>query len=224
MQRFRESEFIDFNTGSVKLAPIQLQFKMTMAGGMSFADLVRLFQCRMEVWHLGVAVQIVRQIEAYSPPSIWSHSAYGLLSLLVSYFEIIGQILNPDSTTSAPAEVDFDCAFRDVYTEMKTTNGAPLAPKEFYRRARNGLVALGSTQDGLWVHNDRNISTKDFDIIQKNPTDPATIKYYVNPHAVVRTAIDHFPTFIARLNDPNTRYDALRARFRGFVRDGFVRE
>jgi hypothetical protein len=215
--RFRDSEYIDFNTGSVKVAPLQLQFKMSLAGSPDFSDLVRLFECRTEVWHLGVATQMLKQIEFYSPPSIWSHSAYGLLTLLITYFETIGKILNADATAASTTADDFIWGFRDVYPDLTTTSGKPYDPQEFYRRSRNGLAALGSSQSGLWVHNERTISLKDFDIVQKNPNDPSTLRYYINPHTTTRTVIDHFPTFIARLNDPSSHNDALRQRFRAFV-------
>jgi hypothetical protein len=171
------------------------------------------------VWHLGVAAQMLKQIELYSPPSIWSHSAYGLLSILINYFETIGRLLNPRDAMSTTMAVDFSCGFHDVYQDPTTTSGKEYEPEEFYRRARSGLFSLGSTQSGLWLHNDRNVSLRDFDIIQKNPHDPATLKYYINPHAVVRTVINHFPTFIARLNNPDTRFDTLRRRFRTFMGD-----
>ena len=221
-KRFRESEFIDFTTGTVKLAPIQLQFKMTLAGSAHFSDHLRLFECRMEVWQLGVAVQMLHEIEYGNPPSIWSHAAYALVTLLTTYFETIGRIVNTDTAVPNTAAMDFECGFRDVYPTVTTSSGKGYDPKEFYLRARNGLYALGSTKRGLWVHNERSISTQDFDIIQKNPADPASEKYLVNPHAVVRTLVEHFPTLIQRLHDPNPKYDAMRAQFREHFSD--VRE
>jgi hypothetical protein len=224
-QKFRTSEYIDFNTGTVKLAPIQLQFRMRMAGEVSFADLVRLFQCRVEVWHLGVATQIVHEIEFGSPPAVWSHAAYGLLSLVIPYFEMVGKIVNPAALPPSASQAntlveDFDCGFRDVYTDLTTSSGTSYDPLKFYNLARSGLYALGATQQGLWMHNERTISTKDFDIIQKNPNDPSTLKHYVNPHAVVRTVVDHFPTVVARLNDPASQNEEMRARFRHFFVNG----
>lgn len=218
-KRFRNSEFVDFNTGTVKLAPIQLQFRMALAGPPTFADLVRLFQCRIEVWHLGVAVQMLHDIEFNSPPSVWSHAAYGLLSLIFVYFETIGKVLNADAAPSSAPAVDFDLGFRDVYSDVTTSSGNRYDPKEFYVRAHIGLFHLGSTVRGLWVHNERSISVKDFDIVQRNPNDPTSLKYYVNPHAAVRTIVEHFPTFIQRLQDPDARYDALRAKFKEAVGD-----
>ena len=218
-KRFRNSEFIDFNTGTVKLAPIQLQFHMALAGPPTFADLVRLFQCRVEVWHLGVAVQMLHDIEFNSPPSTWSHAAYGLLSLTFVYFETIGKVLNADAAPSNTPAVEFGLGFSDVYGNVTTSLGSQYDPKEFYWRAHNGLFHLGSTTRGLWVHNERSISVKDFDIVPRNPNDPTSLRYYVNPHAAVRTIVEHFPTFIQRLLDPDARYDGLRAKFKKVVGD-----
>jgi hypothetical protein len=173
----------------------------------------------MEVWHLGVAVQMLHEIEFAQPPSVWSHAAYGLLTMLFSYFETIGKCLNPDANHSRRTENDFEVGFRDVYQEITTSSGSSYDPKEFYQRARNGLFPLGSSRKGIWVHNEQSISTKDFDIIRKKPTDAASEKYYVNPHAVTRTIVDHFPTFIARLNDPDAQFEGMRAQFREFLGD-----
>jgi hypothetical protein len=218
-QRFRDSEFVDFNSGRVKIAPLQLQFRMRLEGNQQFNGLVRLFQCRMEVWHLGVAVQMLHEIEYGQPPSVWSHAAYALLALLFAYFETVGKTLNKDSVVAITTPTDFECGFRDVYADVTTSSGKPYDPKEFYNRARNGLYSLGSSQNGLRVHNERTISSKDFDIIQKNPNAPASAIYYVNPHAVVRTVVDHFPTFIERLNNPSKQYDSLRRKFDEFFGD-----
>src|SRR5688572_5584612 len=187
---------------------------MALAGPLQYGDLVRLFCCRMEVWHLGVAVQMLQSIEYNQPPSIWSHAAYGLVALLFNYFETIGRIINPQPQSTRAADMDFDCGFRDVYDDITTSTGEEYDPIEFYNRARNGLYYLGSTPRGLWVHNERSISTKDFDIINKNPADPTSIKYYINPHAATRTIVEHFPTFIQRLNDNDPDNEAMRARFK----------
>lgn len=216
-KRFRNSEFIDFNSGTVKIAPIQLQFRMTLAGPLQYADLVRLFCCRVEVWHLGVAVQMLHDIEFNSPPSVWSHAAYGIVALLFNYFETIGRIINPKPVGQHATEMDFDFGFRDVYNDIRTSDGTEYDPIQFYNRARNGLFYLGSTPHGLWVHNERSISVKDFDIIQKNLADPASRKYYVNPHSATRTIVDHFPTFIERLIDSDPDNEAMRVRFREFI-------
>jgi hypothetical protein len=123
-------------------------------------------------------------------------------------------MLVPAGTSDEPREVEFNRGFHDVYNDATTSSGESYDPLEFYRRGQSGLFLLGSTTQGLWVHNSRSISAKDFDITQTTAADPTTRKYYVNPHSTARTVINHFPTLITRLNDPDAQYNALRARFR----------
>ena len=230
--KFRESEFIDFNSGLVKIAPLQMQFRIRMAGEAHMSDLIRLFQCRVEVWQLGVAAQVVNYIEHGTPPSVWAHAAYSVTAILIDYFETIGAILNEDNSSSISAATpaaqpvfstneaaNFETCFYDVYPDFTTSTGAKIAPREFHERMRNGLFALGSTPRGLWMHNSRSVSLQDFDVIQKNPADASTLRYYINPHSMVRTLINHFPTVIARLNNPDTQYEPLRARLQMFLGD-----
>jgi hypothetical protein len=219
---FRESEFIDFNTGMVKIAP--MRFAIILPRPLQLADKIRLFQCRIDVWNLGVAVQMLKTIESNEPPSIWSHAAYGLIAVAFSYFEMIGKTLNPNSQKLKTAGTDFNYGFCDVYPEHEPSSGnyedanLPLV-KEFRNRVHNGIYHLGSTKRGLWIHNEPNISSKDFDVVQRFPADPSLDKYYVNPHAMVRTIVAHFPTFIQRLNDPGQRYEPMRRKFQEFLSD-----
>jgi hypothetical protein len=128
---------------------------------------------------------------------------------------MIGKILNPASERSGTANIDFNYGFCDVYPEYTPPSGEyddthlPLL-KELRARAYNGLYHLGGTKRGLWVHNTASFSTKDFEVVQKFPAEPSLDKYYVNPHAMVRTIVDHFPTFIDRLKNPDVRYDGMR--------------
>lgn len=221
--QFRNSDFIDFNTGTVKIAPIQLQFKMSLAGKQSFADQVRLFECRVEVWQLGVAAQMLREIEFGHPPSIWSHAAYGLLTIAFTYFESVGKLFGKEGQQEVETDkgtelcqsiIDFERGFRDVYGSAIATNGQAFEPKEFYQRARAGLIPLGSTQRGIWLHNEMSISTKDFDVIPIGSVN--RVKYYINPHAIISTIVNHFPTVIERLNNPSAAFDPIREQFTKF--------
>src|SRR5437868_13720902 len=107
---FRTSHFIDFNEGVVHATPDTLF--ATMSEPLSLDDKIKLFECRVDVWQLGTAVAILKQIEASNHPSIWSHSAYGLLWILTSYFEMIGKSLNSNSRKSGTAGNDFAAGFR----------------------------------------------------------------------------------------------------------------
>jgi hypothetical protein len=200
--KLRESEFIDFNTGVVKVAPMDLLH--TLSHPLQFTDKVRLFHCCIDVWNLGVAVQLLHQIESSVPPSVWSHSAFGLLAIGLTYFETIGKTLNPDSNKWHTAGADFEFGFCDVYPEWSSSS----AVKEFRDRVRNGIYHLTFAKRGVVIHNSPSIP-KDFDVVQKH----GDTVYAVNPHRMIRTIVDHFPRFIDRLNDPQSKYDAMREKF-----------
>jgi hypothetical protein len=218
MPPFRASRFIDFNTGTVIKAPMDL--KKSMPATMTTDQKIDLFECRLEVWQLGVAAEMLKQIEAARNPSIWSHAAYGLVSVSFSYFEMIGKTLNPQSAASNTASEDFNVGFCTVYPKFKPTNGiykdklpSPPAPPRtsnpdlqtviaFRNRIRNGMYHLGYTKKGLWLHND--VGKDDFQVVpEPNPSGPGMVDvYHMNPHATTRTIIDHFPKFAADLRDP----------------------
>jgi hypothetical protein len=219
MPPFRASRFIDFNAGTVIQAPMDL--KKALPATMTISEKIDLFECRVEVWQLGVAAAILKQIEYAKNPSIWSHAAYGLVSVGFTYFEMIGKTLNPTSKAFGSAGDDFNYGFCSVYQKFTPANGvftdkirAPpakwllntdpeiLKVKEFRDRIRNGLYHLGYTRKGLWIHNDP--GKPDFEIVQEpdpSGTGPVDV-YRMNPHGTTRTIIDHFPTFIADLRDP----------------------
>jgi hypothetical protein len=79
------------------------------------------------------------------------------------------------------------------------------------------MYHLAYTKRGLRIHDDDEVSPKDFDPIrEQNPYDrrKKTTMYYMNPHRVTRTIIEHFPGFIARLKKPSNT--ALREKFGEF--------
>ncbi len=215
---YRASKYINFDTGEVTLAPMDLKNSLTPPW--TTAHKLDLFECRVEVWTLGVMVAMLREIDAAPKPSIWQHAAYGMLSVSFAYFEMIGKTLNPASHTSGTSSEDFNFGFCDVYPAFAPANGfykdkIPNRPgttgkelpnpdvqpiREFRDRIRNGLYHVGYTKSGLWIHNDK--GSTDFET--KTGPDPANAtltitKYCVNPHLLTRTIVDHFPKFMARV-------------------------
>lgn len=219
---FRDSEFIDFNTGTVRISPMLLM--RALSPPLKFVEKVRLFHCRVDVWTFGVAVELLKQIESHKPPSIWSHAAYGLISIGFSYFEMIGKTVNPHSKKTGTASKDFNFGFCDVYPEFKSHSGSyddlemPIV-KEFRNRVRNGMYHLAYTKNNLAIHNNPRISSRDFAVVSQNDDDNAMKVYCVNPHSMIRTIVAHFPGFIARLNDANMKYDGVRRKFEEFYDD-----
>jgi hypothetical protein len=216
-ETFRKSKFIHFNRGDVIISPKDLRDSVPKPWHLE--DKIEIFECRVEVWQLGVAVKILKEIETHQPPSIWSHAAYGLISVAFSYFEMIGKSLNPNSKKRGTAGIDFNYGFCDVYEKYKPTdNDYKNLPEviEFRDRVRNGMYHLARTKKNLGIHNEDSISMKDFDIKDNSDVIQVQRIYWVNPHRMIHTIVDHFPTFIARLNDPNSHFDAMRDKFEEF--------
>lgn len=236
---FRASPYIDFNTGAVTLAPMELKARTKKPW--SLPQKIDLFECRVEVWQLGAAVAMLKAIESAKPGTIWSHSAYGLVAIAFSYFEMIGKTVNPHRQSSPPrptsAGDDFNYGFCDVYPRFmpsggncddkantpgtgKTPNPAMAEVNSFRDRVRNGLYHLGYTKNGVWLHDDAQYK-EDFERTTNEP-DPDnqghTIeRYRINPHRMTRTVLAHFPGFTARLRNVNNA--AMHAAFLHFFDD-----
>ena len=212
---YRASQFIDFNSGTVAIPPMRLWQERKPP--YSLTDMRDLFECRVDVWQLGPAVEILKLMEkeAHLPSSVWAHTAYALLAIVFTYFEMIGKTLNPISEPRGTASKDFNYGFCDVYPAFRSPSGdhADAAVPDvvaFRDRLRNGLYHLGYTKGGLFLHNEPHLD--DFFIDQTgSPT-----RYLVNPHRLTRTIVAHFPSFMARLRDPDTKYEPMRRQFRSF--------
>ena len=145
-----------------------------------------------------------------------------MIAVAFSYFEMIGKTLNPESRKSDTAGKDFNFGFCDVYKEYKPSSGdyddcnLPVV-KEFRNRIRNGMYHLAYTKHNLIIHHNHHISINDFDIKPRNGS--AAEVYYLDPHLMVRTIVDHFPTFIQRLRDPDAQYEIMRQKFDEFFDD-----
>lgn len=212
---FRASPYIDFDTGTVVTTPMELPRSPTSPRLLD--EMLALFECRVDVWQFGPAVQILKQIETHSTSSVWAHTAYALMAIVFTYFEMIGKSLNPDSKPQGSANLDFNYGFCDVYPAFDVANGDrsdQVLPdvKEFRNRVRNGLYHLGYTKGNLFIHNSPSHVADDF-FVDRNGTEPM---YLVNPHQVTRTIVAHFPCFMGRLRDSNAEFDDMRSRFRRF--------
>lgn len=216
---FRTSRYIDFNTGTVTVPPMELSRQLKRP--LSEDDMLHLFECRVDVWQLGPAVALLQEIERHrlNQTSVWAHAAYVLLGATFSYFEMIGKTLNPKSGPIRTAGVDFNHGFCDVYPSFRPSSGSDLSDqsvpdvKEFRDRVRNGLYHLGYTKGNLLIWDEP--SRPDF-FIEKQRADPI---YFVNPHAATRTIVDHFPGFLARLEPSAPGSTELRRRFKRFFEE-----
>lgn len=211
---YRSSRFIDFNTGELLQNP-QLLWNaayMNPAAPPTFDDKLNLFECRVEVWQLGVAAAMLREITADVPRinHVWSHAAYGLVSVVFSYFEMIGKTLNPNSRKSGTSGADFAAGFCDVYPAEQAN------VRLWYGRVRCGLYHLAYTKDEIFLHGGDlpNLPQTTFGVIPVQGRQWC----YLNPHTLVPEVIDHFAQFMARLRSVNEV--ALRTKCEAFI-DGF---
>lgn len=145
---FRSSRFIDFNSGTVTVEPMQLQ--STLSATSSVEDMIATFECRVEVWQFGPAVQMLKEMEMQPRTSAWHHAAYALIAILFTYFEMLGKTLNPKSRSNLKGPHDFYCGFEDVYPCANLTREHL---KQIHDLVRNGLYHLGYTKNNLLIHN-----------------------------------------------------------------------
>src|ERR1700680_4293630 len=178
---YRPSPFIDFNSGTVIIPPMRLLQERKPPH--SLADMRDLFECRVNVGQLGPAVEILKLMEeeAHLPASVWAHTAYALLAIVFTYFEMIGKTLNPMSRPRGTANVDFNYGFCDVYPAFRSPSGdyadsALPNVTAFRDLLRNGLYHLGYTKGGLFIHNEPPYD----DFFVDNTRSPT--RYLVNPH------------------------------------------
>lgn len=221
MAGFRDSQYIDFDSGRVAVQPMQLIRSLGPRSDQTLETMLTVFECRVDVWTLGPAVAMLKLMdEAHDEGSSWRHAGYALLAATFSYFEMIGKILNPASARRRTAGVDFNYGFCDVYpgfshASIDRSDAALPDVRQFRERVRNGIYHLGYTKSHLYIHNNPAEEPRDF-----AATDQGGSRYYlVNPHSMTRTIVDHFPTLMSRLRDPDVQFATHRAKFIEFYID-----
>lgn len=217
---FRSSEFVDFDSGEVFVAPMQLLQQKKRPWDLP--DKIEIFECRVDVWQLGVAARVLKEMEHPERKAIWSHAAYGLVAIIFSYFEMIGKTLNPGSKKRYTASPDFKTGFCDVYPQFRSASGKPSsAVSQFQDRIRNGMYHLAYTKRGLLLHHNNKISRRDFDtkLASDLPREVGLSGgdrvYLMDPHRATRTVIEHFGKFVSRLKS-GPEAPAMQSKFLQF--------
>jgi len=223
---FRVSRFIDFNTGAVNCHP-DLLASSQVDDPWSLKQQIDYFQCRVEVWQLSPAVEMLKQIEGHDNDTVaWCHADYGLLFILTSYFEMVGKILNPNSNQWRSGDTDFNIGFCDIYPTLGVSQ--PEAGSNHDRHhddtiphvakirdlMRNGLFHLGFTKRNFIIHNSPNYP-RDFEHQPVADRKGFADVYLMNPHKVTRSIVEHFGKFIDELRDPAN--DVRQKKFQDFA-------
>lgn len=74
------------------------------------------------------------------------------------------------------------------------------------------MYHLGYTKSHLFIHNAPHKWRDDFTVVTQNDQR----FYLVNPHALIRTVVAHFPSLVRRLRNQSTEFDQLRTKFVDF--------
>lgn len=148
---------------------------------------ISVFEDRVDGWHLKAAEEMLRQIESKQPP-VMQHAAYALISVVFSYFEMVGQIVKRRAGEKAGATGDFVRGFKNVFPATSLTDAQV---EIVYDRIRCGMFHNGYTKKG--VHIDGGF-TEVFEY--KNNV------VLLNPHLLVPAIRQHFTGLVALLKDP----------------------
>jgi hypothetical protein len=150
------------------------------------SDLVEVFRDRVDTWQLAVAEEMLWQIENPSAFPKMEHAAYGLISVVFSYFELVGQFVKTPGTRTGATE-DFVAGFIDVYSAWK---GRKVDIEAIYDRIRCGMFHNAYTKLGVIIDGGYTVT---FEIRNGN--------VYLNPHMLVRDLRTHFTGLTTRLEN-----------------------
>ncbi len=224
---FRRSPFINFDTGDVLHPPMDLISILPPVAGQSIDQMIVVFYNRVDVWTFGPAVEMLKAMETVGgDTSIWRHAGYALLATCVTYFEMIGKIVNPGSARRGTAGDDFNYGFCDVYPAFAVAGSsrrdASLPAVVVFRdRLRNGLYHLGFTKHGLWLHNAPEKCAEDFAVEQSQGRTSYLVKgFRSRASALARFVLDlpQINSAPARGAAPATQPDSRAATLLAEVR------
>lgn len=156
---------------------------------------IDVFEERVRVWQLDVAVEIERQINVtQDQDEPMKHAGYALISILLSYFEMVGEVLTGAKGKSTNNFVaGFENVFPGALSEINI--------RKIYKRVRCGMYHVAHTTKGTVVSG---VFSAAFLMDAKD-------NVCVNPHLMVHAVREHFDEFVSRLRDPNEA--ALHAYF-----------
>ena len=158
-------------------------------------DLITIFDDRVDGWQLRIAEEMLTQIGDASTPDM-KHCGYALISVVVSYFEMAGQLFKPVKNSPSPGR-DFEAGFRDVYPKT------PLQSSEIgriYDGVRCGMYHSGYTKRGVFI---------DGTFPTSFAVEPDCV--LLNPHLLIPELRANFASLIPRLR--NTANTDMRLNF-----------
>lgn len=155
-------------------------------------DKIEVFRDRVDGWQISIAEEMLRQIENSKDFPAMRHAGYALISVVFSYFEMVGQCKAPAGSTPSPT-ADFIRGFKAIYPATQLTD---LEIKSVYDRVRCGMYHNGYTKRGVLIDS---TFTPTFSFNHGN--------LHLNPHTLVRDIRTHFSDFIKALCAGNNHND-----------------
>jgi hypothetical protein len=165
------------------------QFGGRYPQNLRFEEKVAVFADSVRGWHLDIA-------ELTGKAS--RHSGFALLSILVSYFEMIAKTRD-GVVRRGQSERYFKEGLGWVFPSLSAKDAVL---HKFYESIRCGLYHEAGTGSGIVI-------TADPDILMQGSTDGTAIT--VNPFNLVQPLQDHFSRYVLDLLDPSNT--PLRANF-----------
>lgn len=158
---------------------------------------ILIFEDRVLNWHLDIAELIRKHMEAKKQKGTdWNHAGFALLSLLFTYFEMIAQYKQGQSSNGASQKM-FCYGVNDVYPG----NFSMTKRKQIYLRVRCGMYHNAFVKKGTLIDGDY---TEAIEV-----EDGGNVK--INPHLLSPGIRTHFADYITLLKDKKQK--TLRKNF-----------
>lgn len=104
-------------------------------------DKIRIFEERVDGWQLQIAEEILKRIKAKKPKCM-KHAAYALISVVISYFEMIGHCIETGTSDTSCFRAGFKAVFdRTTLTDTQIS--------KIYRKVRCGMYHVAYTNKGV---------------------------------------------------------------------------
>jgi len=156
-------------------------------GGPSLDDKVAIFADRVRGWQLDIADRLQRDVQ---------HSGFAVLSVVVSYFEMIAKYRD-GFVGAGKSEHYFSEGLEWVAPAIRPHGEVR---KRLYEAVRCGMYHSGTTLHGV-------ILTDDADAALQSSQDGQTI--VINPHRLVPALQDHFSRYVVTLQNASNEAERL---------------
>lgn len=162
-------------------------------------DKIILFADRVNGWQLDIAEQVIAT----------PHAGFAALSIVGSYFEMIGSYLSGKASVGASAKA-FERGLRAVLDPHKDSSAAEV-PEAVYRALIQALyvdVRCGLYHAGITGPNILLRIADDMPIVGIEDG-----RVLLDPRKLIEAVRFHFMSYVQMLMNPDVRYDDLRSRF-----------